>query len=70
MNSDIWHDGYNKGYAQGFVDGRKCAESAQGTWKYKEYDYYCSNCNNNALELEEYPYLSAYCPFCGAEMDI
>lgn len=32
--------------------------------------YYCSNCHKAALEQEEYPYLSSYCPFCGAEMEI
>ena len=55
-------------YSKGFYDGRACAESASGIWKYKEYYYYCSNCGNEALELNDYPYLSAYCPFCGAEM--
>ena len=45
-------------------------ERAQGTWIYQEYDYICSNCNKSALELDDYPYLSGYCPFCGAEMEI
>ena len=52
------------------IDNEPTAEKAQGIWKYKEYDYYCSNCGNNALQLEDYPCLSAYCPFCGAEMEI
>jgi hypothetical protein len=43
----------------------------QGTWKWRyKYSYYCSNCGNEALEEDEYPFLSHYCPFCGAEMEI
>ena len=42
----------------------------QGTWVYKEYDYTCSICGKAALESEDYPFLSSYCPFCGAEMEI
>ena len=45
-------------------------ERPHGIWKYKDHVYVCSNCNSDALELEEYPYTSAYCPFCGAEMEI
>ena len=53
------------------IDNAPTVERPQGTWKwiYKEYDYYCSNCGNNALQLEDYPYLSSYCPFCGAKME-
>lgn len=63
-------DRYSEGYAQGYVDGHTSASNVSGTWIYKEYSYYCSNCNRNALDQEDYPYLSAYCPFCGAEMEI
>lgn len=61
---------YDEGYAQGYVDGQTNVETVEGTWKYKEYDYYCSNCGKTALEQEDYPYLSSYCPFCGAEMEL
>lgn len=45
-------------------------ERLQGEWKYREYNYYCSNCNKSAAELEDYPFLSNYCPHCGAYMEL
>ena len=59
-------DGYEAGYTAGLHDDIR----HQGTWIYQDYNYTCSNCHNPALEQEEYPYLSSYCPFCGAEMEI
>ena len=64
------NDMFDRGYAQGFVDGKLSAERSEGIWIYKEYDYTCSNCGKLALEQDDYPYLSSYCPFCGAEMEI
>lgn len=66
----VGKDRYHEGYSQGYVDGHTNASSVEGTWIYKQYSYYCSNCNKSALELEDYPYLSAYCPFCGAKMEV
>lgn len=56
---------YNQGFNAGII-----ASKPHGTWLYKEYSYYCSCCNKSALKQEDYPYLSAYCPFCGAKMEI
>jgi len=30
--------------------------------------YRCSNCGGEALDIQEYPYKSKYCPHCGARM--
>ena len=30
--------------------------------------YICSNCRKRALDIEEEPYKSLYCPHCGAKM--
>ena len=56
-------------YDQGFNAGVEKA-TPQAAWLYKEYSYYCSRCNKSALDQEDYPYLSSYCPFCGAVMEI
>lgn len=69
-NAPTVDNDFHKGYAQGYVDGRTSAENSEGTWIYQDYTYTCSNCGNPALEQEDYPYLSSYCPFCGAEMEI
>lgn len=46
-------------------------ERPQGVWlAHADYDFICSNCNTRALEMSDLPYLSSYCPFCGAEMEI
>lgn len=50
------------------IDCEPTIERPQGEWKYKDYDFYCSICNESALELNDYPYLSEYCPKCGAKM--
>ncbi len=52
------------------IDNASIIANIKATWIYKDYGYNCSICNNRALELEDYPYLSRYCPFCGAEMEI
>ena len=58
-----------------FVDLEQIKKGADlirphGEWIYKEYDFICSNCNGHALELNDYPYLSTYCPNCGAKMEV
>lgn len=30
--------------------------------------YSCSNCGGDALDIQEYPFKSLYCPWCGAKM--
>ena len=30
--------------------------------------YWCSNCGEYALDIQEEPYRSQYCPHCGAKM--
>ena len=46
-------------------------ERPQGKWVSNEIyqlDLRCSNCNAYALEKEDYPYKSKFCPHCGADM--
>lgn len=46
-----------------------------GRWAKDEVGYYCTACNEYALDYESgedmqlCPYLTPYCPLCGARMD-
>ena len=47
-------------------------EQPRGKWlkDFRYLDVRCSICKNYALEMNDYPVLSNYCPHCGAEMEI
>lgn len=60
-------DGYEAGYSAGLKD----AERPQGEWLHESIlDYRCSICNSFPLDRGDYPELSAYCPHCGAKMEV
>ncbi len=62
---------YRKGLEKGLSEWE--TERPQGEWiiidKYSD-DYKCSVCNSYPLERGDYPELSKFCPFCGAEMEV
>lgn len=43
-------------------------EDVQGEWKYDEFGCYCTACNEYAVEVDEEPRKTSYCPECGARM--
>lgn len=58
-------DGYEAGYSAGLKD----AERPQGEWiETYPIDYRCSLCHGYALDINEYPYRTKFCPHCGADM--
>lgn len=61
---------YQEAYQTGYEEGQN--ERPHGEWicDYRYLDCKCSICNSYALERGDYPELSAYCPHCGAKMEV
>ena len=55
-------------YIDGLIDGAQ-AIRPQGKWIYiYPLTYECSICRGDALDVNDYPYQSNFCPHCGADM--
>ena len=67
-----------KSYAMGYQDGVEDGLNGirpQGKWELHGKTYYCSECGEEAIDLEPEPdvysssyCLTDYCPYCGADM--
>ena len=56
-------------YSKGFTDAEKIFKIPQGKWIEDNYiTLKCSICNKLALDYNDYPYKSNFCPHCGAQM--
>ena len=76
-NSDEINKALEKGemYKRGFDDAMRRFKRPKGKWVLNCKRYYCSECGEDAIDLESEPdvfasnyCLTNYCPNCGADM--
>lgn len=45
-------------------------KDVQGEWRYDEFGCYCTICYEYAVEIDNIPRKTVYCPECGARMEV